>query len=175
MTLAEGAQPPLENYWGTAVEDRAPKSFGNDPATLISKVGKSQFASDLDKRAYTAGLFRPFKSRSGHFPDFQSPSVEAQISVRLSACDSQKSNNTGKIADSQPDSISGFGGQMHVRPEFREVLIGKKMQKWCSIARSWPLDRRCPPARARKNYWRLCARYPEIMRRLGLSELSVYE
>lgn len=64
---------------------------------------------------------------------------------------------------------------MHVRPQFREIVIAKKMLRWCSIARSWPLDRRCEPARARKNYWRLCARYPEIMQRIGLTEASVYE
>jgi hypothetical protein len=64
---------------------------------------------------------------------------------------------------------------MHVRPEFREILIAKKMRRWCNIARWCPLDRRCPPARARKNYWRLCAKYPHIMRRLGLNPASVYE
>jgi hypothetical protein len=51
----------------------------------------------------------------------------------------------------------------------------RKLLRWSQIAKWYPLDRRCPPARARKNYWRLCARYPEIMRRLGLTELSVYQ
>ncbi len=43
------------------------------------------------------------------------------------------------------------------------------LARWCQIAK-WR-----PPARARKNFWRLWARYPEIMQRLGLSELSVYQ
>jgi len=63
---------------------------------------------------------------------------------------------------------------MNGRREIREKLIETKMLRWCHAAQWYPLDRRHPPARARKNYWRLCARYPEIMRRLGLSETSVY-
>jgi hypothetical protein len=61
------------------------------------------------------------------------------------------------------------------RPHIREKLIERKLLRWNRIAQWYPLDPRCPPARARKNYWRLCARYPEIMRRLGLTELSVYQ
>jgi hypothetical protein len=34
------------------------------------------------------------------------------------------------------------------------------------------VDRSCPTWRARKNYARLCAKYPEIMKRLGLHESS---
>jgi len=64
---------------------------------------------------------------------------------------------------------------MHVREQFRDILIARKMRTWCRIARSYPLDRTCPAPRARKNYWRLCARYPEIMQRIGLTEASVYE
>lgn len=64
---------------------------------------------------------------------------------------------------------------MHARLEFREILIERKRKKWYSIAQSYPLDRRCPPAQARKNYWRLCAKYPDVMRRLGLNPASVYE
>jgi hypothetical protein len=64
---------------------------------------------------------------------------------------------------------------MRARPELVEIIIEKKILRWCRIAR-WPeTDRCCPPWRARKNYWRLCARYPETMRRLGLSPASVYE
>jgi len=62
---------------------------------------------------------------------------------------------------------------MNARPQIREILIEQKMKKWCGIAKWHP--HRCPPARARRNYWRLCARYPEIMRRLGFTATSVYE
>jgi len=56
-----------------------------------------------------------------------------------------------------------------------ETLIGKKMRRWCLIAQYNFVDPTCPPSRARRNYWRLCARYPELMSRLRLSYLSVYE
>jgi hypothetical protein len=63
---------------------------------------------------------------------------------------------------------------MHARLHIREKLIELKLRRWCSIARypQYYSTRSAP--QARKNFWRLCARYPEIMRRLGLTELSVY-
>ncbi len=64
---------------------------------------------------------------------------------------------------------------MRARPQIREILIERKMMRWCRIARYPWIAPRVPPACARKNYWRLCGRYPEIMQRLGLSELSVFE
>jgi hypothetical protein len=64
---------------------------------------------------------------------------------------------------------------MRARPELVEIIIEKKILRWCRIAR-WPeTDPCCTATRARKNYWKLCAKYPHIMERLGLSELSVYE
>ena len=63
---------------------------------------------------------------------------------------------------------------MHARPQFREILIAQRMTRWLKIAKYPYLASKCPPARARKNYWRLCARYPELMQRLGLNEFSVY-
>jgi hypothetical protein len=46
----------------------------------------------------------------------------------------------------------------------------------CSQMLRVPLfDPKCPPSRARKNYWRLYARYPEIAAKLGLTVLSVYD
>ncbi len=64
---------------------------------------------------------------------------------------------------------------MNARPEIKEKLIEQKMLRWCRIAKWYPIDRRCPPTKARRNYWRLCKSHSHIMRRLGLSELSVYE
>jgi hypothetical protein len=63
---------------------------------------------------------------------------------------------------------------MHARQEFREPIISKKMHRWLMIAKYPLVNPKCPPARARKNFWRLCARYPEIMQKLGLDEVSVY-
>jgi hypothetical protein len=64
---------------------------------------------------------------------------------------------------------------MHARPEIRDILIGKKMRRWCLVAQHPWFDRTYSPARARRNFWRLCVRYPEIAARLGLTYLSVYE
>jgi len=64
---------------------------------------------------------------------------------------------------------------MNARPQIRERLLELKIRRWCSIARCPLIAPKCPPSQARKNYWRLCSRYPHIMRRLQLSEVSVYE
>jgi hypothetical protein len=64
---------------------------------------------------------------------------------------------------------------MHARPQIREILIAKKMKRWCLIAQYRFVDPSCPPSRARKNFWRLLAKYPQIASKLGLSEVSVYK
>jgi hypothetical protein len=51
----------------------------------------------------------------------------------------------------------------------------KKMRRWQAVATCPLLDRSCPPARARKNFWRLYKKYPEIAARLGLTATSVYD
>jgi len=38
----------------------------------------------------------------------------------------------------------------------REILIIKKLRRWQLIARYPFVDKSCPPARARRNFWRLC-------------------
>jgi hypothetical protein len=64
---------------------------------------------------------------------------------------------------------------MNARPQVRELLISKKMRRWCLIARHPAVDPRCPTSRARKNYARLCSRYPSTMKNLGLHEFSAFE
>jgi hypothetical protein len=64
---------------------------------------------------------------------------------------------------------------MNARPQIRHILIAKKMMRWCRIAKYPSVYPACPPARARKNFWRLCQKYPEIMAMLKLTELSVYK
>jgi hypothetical protein len=63
---------------------------------------------------------------------------------------------------------------MHARPEIQERLVAAKLKRWAIIGR-------CPSAypnsslsRARRNYARLAARYPELARRLGMDALSAY-
>jgi len=64
---------------------------------------------------------------------------------------------------------------MHARKQVRDILIGRKMRRWCDIARCPSLDRNCAPGRARKNYWHLWRKYPEIAAKLGLHEWSVFD
>jgi hypothetical protein len=62
---------------------------------------------------------------------------------------------------------------MRARPEVRDGLIAFKIRRWKTIALN-PLGfDGYSVTRARKNYWRLCTRYPEIMTKLGLSATSV--
>jgi hypothetical protein len=63
---------------------------------------------------------------------------------------------------------------MNARPQVREILIAKKMKHWWVVAKCRLVDPTCPPARARKNYWRLFHRYREIASKIGLHEWSVY-
>jgi hypothetical protein len=71
--------------------------------------------------------------------------------------------------------ISKQDVNMNARPQIREKLLELKMNRWALIAKYPSIDRKCTAARARKNFWRLCQRYPAIMKRLGLSVLSVYK
>jgi hypothetical protein len=64
---------------------------------------------------------------------------------------------------------------MNARPKVREILVAKKLQRWMMIAKHPFVDRSCPTWRARKNYQRLCTRYPDIMAKLGLNQFSAYE
>lgn len=62
---------------------------------------------------------------------------------------------------------------MRARPEVRDFLIEFKIRRWKTIALNPSAFGSYSVTQARKNYWRLCARYPEVMRRLGLTASSV--
>jgi len=62
---------------------------------------------------------------------------------------------------------------MRARPEVKEAMIAAKIRRWRTIAKN-PQGFDIPPAIARRNYWRLCKRYPEIMEKLGYTSTSVY-
>jgi hypothetical protein len=64
---------------------------------------------------------------------------------------------------------------MNARPKIREKLLEEKMYHWMLVALHPSLDPRCPTSQARRNYWRLCRSHPEVMRRLKLSETSIYK
>jgi len=63
---------------------------------------------------------------------------------------------------------------MHARPEIRQHLLAAKMKRWALIGTYPSAHANYPPSRARRNFSRLFARYPEIARRLGMTALSAY-
>jgi hypothetical protein len=63
---------------------------------------------------------------------------------------------------------------MHARPQIREHLLGRAMQKWALRGRHPSAYPNCPASRARRNFSRLLAKYPHIAQRLGLNALSAY-
>jgi hypothetical protein len=64
--------------------------------------------------------------------------------------------------------------QMNAREEIREHLIAERMRHWLTIARCPLIGKGCPKWRARKNFWALQRRYPNLAKRLGLTEVSVF-
>jgi hypothetical protein len=64
---------------------------------------------------------------------------------------------------------------MHARKEVRDFLIAKKMRYWRSVAKYPVIAPSCPTWRARKNYWHLWRKYPEIASKLGFTEFSVFD
>lgn len=63
---------------------------------------------------------------------------------------------------------------MNARKAIRDAIIRKRLWHWKAIALNRSVYGSCLPSQARKNFWRLCARYPEIAADLGLNEGSVY-
>jgi hypothetical protein len=64
---------------------------------------------------------------------------------------------------------------MHARATIRPHLIAIRLRRWWLISRHPSVNPACPPPRARKNFWRLCRKYPEVAAQLGLTELSVFD
>jgi hypothetical protein len=63
---------------------------------------------------------------------------------------------------------------MNCRPEIKDLLIEKRMQRWWEIIQRPLTDVKCPTARARRNVLKLMQRYPQIAERLNLTVLKVY-
>jgi hypothetical protein len=79
------------------------------------------------------------------------------------------------LAVEAPTCFTEKNAVMNARKPIRDALIRKKLWRWKALALNQPTyGRSCPPSQARKNFWRLCARYPEIAAKLGLNEGSVY-
>ena len=63
---------------------------------------------------------------------------------------------------------------MNARKEIQDHLLVKKMKYWLGIARCPLINTRVPTWRARKNFWHLCKKHPDLAKRLGLTEVSVF-
>jgi len=77
-------------------------------------------------------------------------------------------------AESGAEPVLGGEKKLRARPEVKEILIASKLKHWSLIGQhpwSYPS---CSPARARKNFSRLLAKYPDLGRRLNLTIASAY-
>src|SRR6266404_2842638 len=66
-----------------------------------------------------------------------------------------------------------FGTEMNARKEIRDHLIAARMKVWLDIARCPIMNTRVPTWKARKNFWSLCRKHPEIATRLGYTEALI--
>lgn len=64
--------------------------------------------------------------------------------------------------------------ELHARPEVRDILIAHKLRYWSLRARYPSTYPNCSASRARRNFLRLLAKYPQIGKRLSLDVLSAY-
>jgi len=64
---------------------------------------------------------------------------------------------------------------MNARKAVRDAIIRKKMLFWKTAAQTPHFSKStCLPSRARKNFWRLIDRYPEIAAGFGFDAGSAY-
>ena len=65
--------------------------------------------------------------------------------------------------------------KMNARKEIRDYLIAARMKVWLDIARCPLINTKMPTWKARKNFWSLCRKHPEIAARLGYSEALIIQ
>jgi hypothetical protein len=63
---------------------------------------------------------------------------------------------------------------MNARMEIRDALLVQKMKHWLLIAKHPFVGRGCPVWRARKNFWALVKRYPDLAKSRGFGAHSVF-
>ena len=63
---------------------------------------------------------------------------------------------------------------MNCGEKIRDHLIIERMRRWLMIARTPLIEPRVPKWQARKNFWYLCRKYPDLCRRAGYDETSVF-
>ena len=64
---------------------------------------------------------------------------------------------------------------MNAREQIRNHLIAARMKVWLDIARCPIMNTKVPTWKARKNFWSLCRRHPEIAARLGYTEALIIQ
>jgi len=64
--------------------------------------------------------------------------------------------------------------EMRARPEVREILIARKLRRWSLIAQYPSFYPQYSASKARRNYLKLLARYPELARRMNLGLRDAY-
>src|SRR5437899_11488025 len=62
---------------------------------------------------------------------------------------------------------------MNARQEIRDHLLAVRMRRWLDIARCPLINTKMPTWKARKNFWSLCRKHPEIAARLGYTEAFI--
>src|SRR5438128_626668 len=63
--------------------------------------------------------------------------------------------------------------KMNARQEIRDHVIAVRMRRWLDIARCPLINTKMPTWKARKNFWSLCRKHPEIATRLGYTEALI--
>lgn len=63
---------------------------------------------------------------------------------------------------------------MRARPEVQRILICHKLRKWSLIAQFPQMYPHQSALRARRNLFKLMARYPDLARSMNLSVASAY-
>jgi len=64
---------------------------------------------------------------------------------------------------------------MNCRPEIRDYLLAARMRRWLEIIRCPLLDTTVPRWKARRNYWALVRRYPQLAARIGYTAALAVE
>jgi hypothetical protein len=170
----------------------------------ISKSAVGRMLKDFNRghcpkrgRKY-AGKYTVYPSSSqvlcgtteGQLRNFQDHLREADFGASsrlINLLDKRNANFTGEISSefhasrvessrkraSEPVLLEEIE-EMHARPEVREILIALKLRRWSRIAQNPSAYPNCSPSKARRNFLKLLAKYPDLGRRLNLTIASAY-
>ena len=85
------------------------------------------------------------------------------------------SRDFGTILEKEgsPATPQNLEPKMNARKEIRDHLIAVRMKVWLDIARCPIMNTKVPTWKARKNFWSLCRKHPEIATRLGYTEALI--